>query len=210
MSFSDCPKCGLPIGRQHERCPVCAEANPATVFTAYHLPGHAYPTAISVQRVEDASPITTIGERAWARVKSALASTGTAVDGEHRRLRITGSVAYPESESFEPADLAVACALLIDAGALDPVLARHALYYARLTYDGTLIPTPFGIERVAELARRLGRTTLYLADLDKPRLSRIAGLRLWGYDRLGDLVNDWSKPHRTGHDPEPDGPARDT
>lgn len=201
MSFSDCSKCGLPIGRQHERCQVCAEANPATVFTAYHLPGHAFLTAISVQRIEGASPITTIGERAWWRIKSALASTNAGVDGEHRRLRITGNVAYPESEALEPTDLAVACALLIDAGALDPALARCGLYYARLAHDGTLIPAPRGIEHVAYLALRLGRTNLYVADLDEARLSRIAGLRLWGYDRFSELVEAWKPPRPAGNGP---------
>jgi hypothetical protein len=211
MSFSDCPKCGLPIGRQQERCQVCAEANPATAFTAYHLPGHAFLTAISVQRIEGASPITTIGERAWWRIESALASTNAGVDGEHRRLQITGNVRYPESEAFEPTDLAVACALLIDAGTLDPVLARCGLYYARLAHDGTLIPAPLGIEHVAYLALRLGRTNLHVADLDEPRLSRIAGLRLWGYDRLGDLVKAWSRPRQTGLDPDAESgnPARE-
>jgi hypothetical protein len=172
------------------------------VFTARRENGVTLIASVIVEHAAGASPADAIGNRAWERISAALSSTGVDADYTDRLLNINGDIGYPESDIPEPADLAIACALLIDSGAVDPAIADGSVFYARLTHDGTLIPVFFARWDVAQWAAAHHRS-LRLADISMDGLGGIDGLELHGCDRLAELVAAWP---RTGPDHAFGGP----
>src|SRR5690606_25153307 len=146
-----------------------------------------------------------IGRAAWSRIECAIRACGIDLDSADRTVRFTHGPAPDIAHAgtgLHPADLAVAVALLVDAEVIDPAIGEDAVFSAQLGSDGTFFPHPTGIPGLARWAIEGAWPRLHLADLDADAMST-AGLEIWGYEHLGDLIDTWRPDQGTTAAPQP-------
>jgi hypothetical protein len=159
------------------------------VLTAFHHPcGAVVLNPVTVERVDGAHPSHVLGSERWARISAGLARSGLAVEYEGRQLR--GIWPRP-ALSRSGIDLAVACALLADAGQLEPTLFDRALFSARLDAEGFLLPVAGPVDLAVRAATH-GLWRLNVAPADRTRiLGTGTGLSISGYLNLRALHDSW-------------------
>lgn len=192
---------GPATGHQHRG----EVALPAAVATWVGRTGRSA-CAVRITHAPGAHPSQSIGQAAWSRIECAVRACGIGLDPTDRAVRFEHGPApdVARDDTAHPADLAVAVALLADAGLVDPAICEDAAFSAQLGADGTLFPHPAGKSGLVHWAIEGAWTRLHLADLDSAALSA-TGLEIWGYEHLGDLIDTWRPDRDIAAVPEPHG-----
>lgn len=165
--------------------------------------------AIRVEHDAEAHPREAIGEAQWERLASAIRACGIDFDPVGRRLVFDGPAAAPaDTDDVHPSDLAIATALLIDAGHLHPAIAEDAIIAAGVLGEGTLVSAPISLAGITRWARRYG-WRLHLCDITLDEQDA-TGLHTWGYEHLGDLFDFWPPRHHPNGDNETPEPINTT
>lgn len=149
--------------------------------------------AVRVVHQVGAHPADALGEAAWTRFASAFDGCGVDFDPAGRALRFEHGTA-PDWDVCDgqplPADLAVAVALLVDAGEVDPAICEDALLSAKVESEGSLSGQPRGRSGLVHWAVENGWRRLHLADVDALAFGA-TGMEVWSYEHLGDLIDTW-------------------
>lgn len=162
-------------------------------------------SAIRVEHDAGAHPRQAIGETQWQRLASAIRACGIDLDPAGCRLVFDGPAPAPEdTEQVHPSDLAIAVALLVDAGYLHPAIAEDAVIAAGVLHEGTTVSAPISLAGITRWARRHG-WRLHLCELTLDEQDA-TGIHTRGYEHLGDLFDFWPPRHNPNGDNEPPTP----
>jgi magnesium chelatase family protein len=122
-------------------------------------------------------------DEAKERIKGALKNSGLVLPPKRVTMNLAPADLRKDGTSY---DLAMAIALLVSSGQIEPATVKQSLFYGELALDGSLRPVR-GTLIASEVTQKSGLTTIFVPTQNAAEAALLEGVTVYAVNHLRDL-----------------------